>query len=86
MRIPTIVLYTKPSCCLCKTAKFLIERTLLSIDAFAVKPQIHEIDISKSNHLEEEYGHVLPVIEIDGEVVSELKIDMPAIRKALLNM
>lgn len=42
-----------------------------------------ECDISNDSALEERFGYSLPVIQVNGKVVSELKVDGKAIREAL---
>ena len=44
---------------------------------------VTEIDITKDPDLDDKYGYSLPVITLNGEIVSELKVDGRAIRLAL---
>ncbi len=74
-----MTIYRKPACCLCDNARFFVKR-LAEVTGTAVK--IDEVDIS-TDILAEKFEDLIPVVSVDGESVSELKIDGPAIRRAL---
>ena len=45
--------------------------------------EIKEIDISTDSQLEDKFGFLLPVVSVNGKIVSELKVDGKAVREAL---
>lgn len=70
-RFQRIVLYTRDGCHLCDGAKATLAEYAVWL------PPIEEIDIAGSPELEERFGTIIPVVEIDGLVrfrgrVSEL--------------
>ena len=81
-----LILYTRPGCCLCDTAKFLLQRVLRSQEGLAARVKFQVLDISKDPGLEEKFADVLPVVQVDDRIVSELKINTARIREALLEV
>ena len=68
----TVVLYTRPGCCLCDDAREVLERVLSRHPgAF----EIQEQDIEASAELHRRYLERIPVITIDGVESFELVID-----------
>ncbi len=76
-----VTIYRKSACCLCDNARFFVQRLATRLGDV----QIQEVDVSQDNALMDKYEDLIPVITVDGQVVSELKIDGPAIRRALEN-
>jgi glutaredoxin len=70
-----IVLYGRPDCHLCDVARAVL-RDLAG-------PGWREVDIDSDDELLRTYLERIPVVEIDGRVVSELVPDADAIRNAL---
>lgn len=73
-----IILYTKEKCPLCDDAKTLLEVVLYDYDI-----KIREIDIYKDDKLLEEFQLMIPVVELDGEVVDYGQIDPTKVMKRL---
>jgi glutaredoxin len=75
----TVVLYGRPDCHLCKEARAGLE----SLRAGGLDFDLDEIDIESDDELLRRYLERIPVIELDGEIVSELHLDAGAIRAKL---
>ena len=73
--MPEVVLYGRPDCHLCEEA-----RALLRAVAGA---GWREVDIDGDDELLRAYLERIPVIEVDGRIVSELVPDADAIRGAV---
>jgi len=76
----TVVLYTRPGCCLCDEAR----EVLLNIGsghpgAFVLREQ----DIESSDELLRRYLERIPVIAIDGVEAFELQVDEDELQKRL---
>jgi hypothetical protein len=67
---PTVTLYGRPECCLCDEARDELERMRQKAPF-----DIEHVDVSRDPALEREYGERIPVVEVDGEEVAELRID-----------
>ncbi len=66
----TVVLYARPGCHLCDEARRALD-ALSAARRFAVR----EVDIERDEALHARYLERIPVVEVDGEVVSELAFD-----------
>jgi hypothetical protein len=75
----TVVLYSRPDCHLCDEARTAI----LSLREQGVRFELREIDIDSDDGLLSMYLERIPVVSIDGEVVSELLLDLDALRARL---
>jgi glutaredoxin len=75
----TVVLYGRPDCHLCDEARAGLEQ--LGRDGAAF--ELEEIDIESDDDLLRRYLERIPVIELDGEIVSELFLDVDALRSKL---
>jgi len=62
-----VVLFSKPSCCLCEDAKQML-------DALG-----HDYDVAYDSRFDER----VPVVEIDGRIVTEGRVSERAVRRAL---
>ena len=73
-----LTLLTRAGCHLCESARSTLEdlRAELGFD-------LSEVDISGDPELEQRYRELLPVVEIDGIVASELILDEAAVRSKL---
>ena len=69
-----IVLYSKENCCLCDEAKAILRE---------LQVEWEEVDIYKNEQWLERYQLMIPVIEIDGEIVAYGRIHKDVIRKRL---
>ena len=73
-----VVLYSRPGCHLCERAMAALRRLRATL-AF----ELREIDIESDPELERRFLLEIPVIEVDGVVVSSAPVDMVAVRAAL---
>jgi hypothetical protein len=73
-----VVLYGKPGCCLCDLAESRLQaiRGRRPFDLVTV-------DILSDPALEARFGTTIPVVEVDGAVVSEGRFDENALAKAI---
>ncbi|SFA56262.1 Glutaredoxin [Anoxybacillus pushchinoensis] len=69
-----IVVYSKENCCLCDEAKAILRE---------LQVEWEEVDIYKNEQWLERYQLMIPVIEIDGEMVAYGRIHKDVIRKRL---
>jgi glutaredoxin len=74
-----LVLYARPDCHLCEEARAGLERMLADGLTF----QLEEVDIESDDELHARFLERIPVIELDGEIVSELWLDSDALRERL---
>jgi glutaredoxin len=75
----SVTVYSRPGCHLCEEA---IE-SLLSLHGEGYRFQLHEVDIESEELLLRRLLEKIPVVEIDGVVVSELILDEAAVRARL---
>lgn len=81
-----LTLMSKPNCCLCDQAEFAIRRMLLNVDpSISARVKVETVDIESDPRLIEEYGLTIPVVLVDGEIVTESKTDPSLVRRALLD-
>ena len=73
-----VVLYGKPGCCLCDEAREAVER-VRTRHPF----ELEEVDVSTDPGLHREYGELIPVVTVDGEVLSELHVDADELLRRL---
>lgn len=73
-----VVLYTKENCPLCVEAKDLL-LSLQETDPF----QLNEVDIYSDDDLLEEFQLMIPVVEVDGEVVDFGQINLYKVQDKL---
>jgi len=74
-----VVVYSRPGCHLC-------EQALLAIAALhgeGYRFELREVDIESEELLLRRMLERIPVVEIDGEFVSELSLDQAAVRARL---
>jgi glutaredoxin len=73
-----ITVYSKTGCSLCVEAVDEIERVQREIPF-----ELEEVDIEDDPALKEKYGHLIPVVELDGRVVFEYFVDAVRLRTLL---
>lgn len=73
-----LTLYSGPGCCLCDTAKALIEKVSREIP---LELELH--DITSDQELYERFRYAIPVVALEGEVIMAGKISELWLRKAL---
>ena len=74
-----VTVYSRPGCHLCADA---IE-ALVALHGEGYRFSLHEVDIESEELLLRRLLEKIPVIEIDGVVVSELLVDEAAVRARL---
>ncbi|RLQ96680.1 glutaredoxin family protein [Falsibacillus albus] len=65
-----ITFYTREQCSLCRDAKVILELLKDHHDF-----NINEVDIEGSDDLTERFGLLIPVVEIEGEIIQYGQID-----------
>ena len=74
-----VIVYSRPGCHLCAQA---IE-ALVALRENGYRFELHEVDIESEELLLRRMLEKIPVVEIDGVVVSELVLDEAAVRARL---
>jgi glutathione S-transferase len=72
-------LYARPDCHLCDEARAGLE----SLRSDGLEFELEEVDIDSDDELLRRFLERIPVIELDGEIVSELWLDADVIRSRL---
>jgi glutaredoxin len=75
----TVVLYGRPDCHLCDEARVRLE----GLRAQGLEFELEEIDIESDEELHRRYLERIPVVEVGGEIVSELHLDEDGLRARL---
>ena len=75
----TVTLYTRPGCHLCDEAR----EAILRMRAGGADFELEEIDIETDDELHRVYLERIPVVAVDGELISELILDPGALRARL---
>ena len=76
---PSVVLYARPDCHLCDEARAGLER----LRADGVDFELEEIDIDTNDELHARFLERIPVVELEGEIVSELFLNADELRTRL---
>jgi glutaredoxin len=79
MRPPTVILYARPDCHLCDEVRAQLE----VLRAEGVAFQLEEVNIDSDDKLLARYLERIPVIVLDGQIVSELGLDSGELRARL---
>jgi glutaredoxin len=74
-----VTLYTRPGCHLCDEAREAILALRGELDGF----ELHEVDIDEDEEARARYLKRIPVVMVDGEIVSELAFDPHVFRTRL---
>jgi len=74
-----LVLYARPDCHLCDEARAGLEKLLADGASF----ELEEVDIDSDDELLRRYLERIPVVELEGEIVSELWLDEDGLRARL---
>ena len=77
--MPAVVLYGRPGCHLCDEAR----RVLLGLRSEGREFDLEEVDIESDDDLLRRYLERIPVVTVDGRVVSELVPDRAALGASL---
>ena len=71
-----LVLYGRPDCHLCDEARAGLE----SLRAEGLSFELEEVDIESDDELLKRFLERIPVVELNGEIVSELWLDADGLR------
>jgi glutaredoxin len=74
-----LVLYSRPGCHLCDDAM----EELVALHREGYRFELHEVDIDSDETLLRRMLERIPVLEVNGEIVSELVLDRAAVRARL---
>jgi glutaredoxin len=74
-----VVVYSRPECHLCEEAMAAI----VGLHEQGYRFDLHEIDIDSDDLLLRRHLEKIPVVEVDGVVVSELVLDQAGLRAKL---
>jgi glutaredoxin len=72
MPSPLVRLYARPDCHLCDEARAGLER----LRGDGLDFELEEVDIETDDGLHARFLERIPVVELDGEIVSELFLDV----------
>jgi glutaredoxin len=82
MRSPRVRLYARPDCHLCDEAR----RRLLDLQRDGIDFELKEVNIETDEQLHARYLERIPVVELEGEIVSELFLDPDGLRARLATL
>jgi hypothetical protein len=74
-----VTLYGRAGCHLCDDAR----EAILALLAEGVSLELREVDIEADERLHAELVERIPVVEVEGSIVSELVLDVQALRSRL---
>jgi glutaredoxin len=77
--LPRVTLYSRPGCHLCDVAR----EAILATRSDGAQFELEEIDIESDDELHAAYLERIPVVAVEGELVSELALDADALRSRL---
>jgi glutaredoxin len=77
--VTAVTLYGRPDCHLCDEARVAI----LGLRAEGLGFELREVNIEDDERLHATYLERIPVVEIAGEIVSELAVDLRSVRSRL---
>ncbi|MCA0986794.1 glutaredoxin family protein [Guptibacillus algicola] len=75
----TVMLYTKETCALCDEAYAILEDLQTEVDF-----TIETVDIYQDEALLEKFMVMIPVVEVDGEIIDYGRVSRNNVRKRLL--
>jgi glutaredoxin len=78
--VSVVTLYGRSGCHLCDQAR---DQILRIVDGSGSDVELRELDIEADEELMRAYLERIPVVEVDGRVVSELVFDCDAFKRAL---
>jgi glutaredoxin len=74
----TLILYTRKDCCLCDEMKEVIRRVAQSFTL-----TLEELDVDSSGELQEQYGHEVPVLLVNGRKAFKYRVTAKALASRL---
>jgi hypothetical protein len=78
--VSVVTLYGRSGCHLCDQAR---DQILRIVDGSGSDVELRELEIEADEELMRAYLERIPVVEVDGRVVSELVFDCEAFKRAL---
>lgn len=75
---PKLTLYSRKACCLCDEMKEIIGEVGKTIPL-----ELEEIDVDGSPELEEEHGHEVPVLFVEGRKAFKFRLSAKELEKKL---
>ena len=75
----TVTLYGRPGCHLCEEARVQI----VALSGEGLDFELDEVNIEDDERLHSAYLERIPVVSVGGSIVSELRLDLPALRASL---
>jgi len=79
MPLPLVRLYSRPDCHLCDEARAGLESLLAHGHEF----RLEEVDIESDDRLLARFLERIPVVELEGEIISELVMDPESVKAKL---
>jgi glutaredoxin len=79
MPSPLVRLYARPDCHLCDEARAGLDQ----LRADGLDFELDEVDIDADDRLHKQFLERIPVVELEGEIVSELHLDADALTARL---
>ncbi len=77
--VTQVLVYSRPGCHLCEQAM----ETIVTLHRDGYRFELLEIDIESDELLLRRHLERIPVVEVDGQVISELLLDEAALRARL---
>jgi glutaredoxin len=77
--VALLTLYSRPQCHLCEAAR----RELLALRDGGYAFELREVDIDSDPDLLRRFLELIPVVSVDGEIVSQLVLDRAAVQARL---
>jgi hypothetical protein len=77
--VTEVILYGRPECHLCDEAR----EAIIGLRAEGPGFELREVNIEDDERLHTEYLERVPVVEVEGQIVSELALDVDAFRSRL---
>jgi thioredoxin-like negative regulator of GroEL len=74
--MPVVTLFGRPDCHLCDEAR----QAILGLRRAGLGFELHEVNIDEDPDLHRTHLERIPVVAVDGEEVSELRLDVDALR------
>jgi glutaredoxin len=74
-----VVVYSRPGCHLCEEAL----KAIVALHGEGYRFELREVDIESDDRLLRDHLERIPVVEVDGEVVSELVFEDAGLRARL---
>jgi len=76
-----LALYTKRDCPLCEKARFALERVRAQLREVPFTVEVR--DIESDSTWFERYRYRIPVVELDGDVIAEGRVDERTLKRRL---